>query len=132
MPIRCGAAGNDVRKRGQAKLDRLALPAQSRLDLGELVLGAGEADLESFDLAGPAFALGLGDAVVQVGPDFLEPSALGGVRSQERAPDVPLTELTGVCPCFVRGRRTVTLQLVQARFGRARHCVWRRGCAVIA
>ena len=24
MPIRCGAAGNDVRKRGQAKLDRLA------------------------------------------------------------------------------------------------------------
>jgi len=67
---------------------------QGRVDLGELVLGAGEADLEALDLAEPALAFGLGDAVVQVDSDLLEPSALGGVRPQERASDVPLTELT--------------------------------------
>ena len=42
---------------------------------------------QSLGDAEPAFAVGLGDAVVQVGPDLLEPSALGGVRPQERAPD---------------------------------------------
>jgi hypothetical protein len=62
-------------------VDGLFLALQGRVDLGELVLGAGEADLEALDLAGPAFAFGLGDAVVQVGLDFLEPAALGGVRS---------------------------------------------------
>ena len=83
MPIRCGAAGNEVGERGQAELDRLALAAQGRLELGELVLGAGEADLETLDLAEPAFMLGFGDAVVQVGADLLQPAALGGVRPQE-------------------------------------------------
>ncbi len=43
--------------------------------------------LVSLDLAEPAFTLGLGDAVVQVGADLLEPAALGGVRPQKRAPD---------------------------------------------
>jgi hypothetical protein len=57
------------------------------VDLGELVLGAGEADLEALDLAEPAFALGLGDTVVQVAPDLLEPAPLGRVWPQERAPD---------------------------------------------
>jgi len=56
---------------------------QGRVDLGELVLGAGEADLEALDLAEPAFAFGLGDAVVQVDADLLQPAALGGVRPQE-------------------------------------------------
>ena len=74
-------------------LDGLVLALQGGADLGELVLGAGEADLEALDLAEPAFALGLGDAVVQVGPDLLEPSALGGVRPQERASDTGLTEM---------------------------------------
>ena len=41
-------------------------PVQGRVDLGELVLGAGEADLEALDVAEPAFAFGLGDVVVQV------------------------------------------------------------------
>jgi len=30
--------------------------------LGEFVVGGGKADLESFGFAGPAFALGFGDA----------------------------------------------------------------------
>jgi hypothetical protein len=77
-----GSAG-DVGECGHAELDGLFLAAQGRVDLGELVLGSGEADLEPFDLAEPAFALGFGDAVVQVGADLLQPAALGGVRSQE-------------------------------------------------
>ena len=68
-------------------MDGLVLALQGCVDLGELVLGAGEADLQALGLAEPAFALSLGDAVVQVIPDLLEPSALGGVRPQERAPD---------------------------------------------
>jgi len=64
-------------------VDGLVLALLGRVDLGELVLGAGEADLEALDLAEPAFALGFGDAVVQVDADLLKPSALGGVRPQE-------------------------------------------------
>ena len=36
--------------------------AGAAVDLGELVFGAGEADLESFGFTGPAFAVGFGDA----------------------------------------------------------------------
>ena len=54
-------------ERGHAEVDGLVLALQGGADLGELVLGAGEADLEVLDLAEPAFAFGFGDAVVQVG-----------------------------------------------------------------
>jgi len=64
-------------------VDGLLAAVQGGVDLGELVLGAGEADLEALDLAEPAFAFGLGDAVVQVVPDLLEAGPLGGVRPQE-------------------------------------------------
>jgi hypothetical protein len=40
------------------------------VDLDELVLGAGEADLESFGFAGPAFAGGFGDAGGEVVADL--------------------------------------------------------------
>ena len=53
----------------------------------ELVVGAGEADFQSVDFAGPALAFGFADAVVQVGADLLEPGALVWVWPQERAPD---------------------------------------------
>src|SRR5439155_7757470 len=56
-------------------------------DLGELAVGAGEADLQAFGFAGPALASGFGDAVVQVGADLHEPGALRGLWPQERAPD---------------------------------------------
>ena len=36
------------------------------VDLGELVAGAGETDLESFGFAVPAFALGFGDAAIRL------------------------------------------------------------------
>jgi hypothetical protein len=64
-------------------LDGVCLALERGGDLGELVLGAGEADLESLDLAEPAFALGLGDAVVQVGAYLLKAVALAGRRPEE-------------------------------------------------
>ena len=40
-----------------------------------------EADLQALDLAEPAFAFGLGDAVVQAGAEFLEPARWAGLVS---------------------------------------------------
>ena len=93
-PGRAGARWENAGECGHAELDCGGLPPQGRVDLGELVVGAGEADLQSVDFAEPALAFGFGDAVVQVGADLREPGALCGVWPQERAPDVPLTELT--------------------------------------
>jgi hypothetical protein len=53
-------------------------------DLGEFVLGAGEADLQSFDLAEPALAFGFGDAGGEVVADLGESVALGGVVAADR------------------------------------------------
>jgi hypothetical protein len=50
-----------AREGGNAQLDGVLVVGASS-DLGEFVLGAGEADLQSFDLSEPAFAFGLGDA----------------------------------------------------------------------
>ena len=52
-------AGSSAGRRGHPELHR----TDSLLELGELVDRTGSADLESFDLAEPAFLLGLGDAV---------------------------------------------------------------------
>src|SRR5215469_5042134 len=48
-------------------------------DLGELVFGAGEADLEAFDFAEPSLTFGLGDAGDQVVADLGDAGTLGGV-----------------------------------------------------
>ncbi len=61
--------------------------------LGDFAGGGGEADLESFGFAGPAFAFGFGDAGVEVVADLLQAVALGGVDSQEWASDAGLTEM---------------------------------------
>ncbi|GAA5116491.1 hypothetical protein GCM10025762_32380 [Haloechinothrix salitolerans] len=57
------------------------------IDLGELVFGSGEADLQSFDLAEPALAFGLGDAGGEVVTDLDEPITLGGIGPENRATD---------------------------------------------
>jgi hypothetical protein len=75
---RRGAAGYVV-EGGHAELG-----GRAAVDLGELVLGAGEADLESFDLAEPALALGFSYAGCQVVADLNEPTALGGVGPERR------------------------------------------------
>ena len=53
--------------------------------LGELVPGAGEADLQSLGLAEPAGRFGLSDAGGQVAADLSEAGTLGGVGAQQRA-----------------------------------------------
>jgi hypothetical protein len=62
--------------------------------LGEFLFGGGEADLQAFGFAGPAFTLGFADAGDQVAADPGQPWPLGGVGAQQRAADAPLTELT--------------------------------------
>jgi hypothetical protein len=49
------------------------------VDLGELVLGAGEADFEAFGFAEPAFAFGFGDAGDAGDADFGDAGPLVGV-----------------------------------------------------
>ena len=56
-----GAAG-DVGEAGHAEVDGGAQPGEI-IELGELVPGGGEADLQALGLAEPAFALGFVDAV---------------------------------------------------------------------
>ena len=52
-PVGCGRWG--VRDCGDGEIDGLA---GTPVDLGELVVGTGEADLESFDFAGLALVFG--------------------------------------------------------------------------
>jgi hypothetical protein len=46
------------------------------VDLGDLLVGGGDADLQAFGFAGPAFAPGFADAGGEVAADYLEPRAL--------------------------------------------------------
>ena len=55
------------------------------VDLGEFAVGAGEADLESFGFAEPAFAVGFGDAVDEVVADLDDAGSLGWVGPVHRA-----------------------------------------------
>ncbi|MGW7018062.1 hypothetical protein ACWGGS_01560 [Streptomyces decoyicus] len=71
---------------GDAKAHDRMLPV-APIEPAELLLGAGQADLETFDLAEPAFGLGFGDSGDQVVADLGKPCPLGGVRPEERASD---------------------------------------------
>src|SRR5260370_3674320 len=96
---------------GHPELDGAGLAPERGVDLGELVLGAGEADLEALDLAGPAFALGFGDAGGEVVADLRQPGASGRVRAQQRAADAGLTEMilvTYLDSCGLRGVPVLT------------------------
>jgi hypothetical protein len=90
----CEGCGGDVAVGGDAEVDGLGAAGGGGVGLGEFLVGPGEADLESFCFAGPSFAFGFGDAGVEVGADFFEAGPLGGVDSEERAPDGVLTALT--------------------------------------
>jgi len=59
------------------------VPGGQVTDLGESLLGPGEADLQSLDLAEPAFTFGFGDPAGQVVADLQQPGSLGGVGPQE-------------------------------------------------
>jgi hypothetical protein len=66
---RISAAGGDAEVGGSGVS---GCPAAS-FDLDKFVFGAGEADLESLDLAEPPFAFGFGDAGLEVVSDLLKP-----------------------------------------------------------
>ncbi|WP_006247764.1 hypothetical protein [Mycolicibacterium tusciae] len=51
------------------------------IELGQFLVGAGEADLQSFDLAEPAFAAGFIDAGAEVVADLDQAGSLVGVRA---------------------------------------------------
>jgi hypothetical protein len=95
--VSCPAGGGlrgDVAVGGHAEADGGVPAGDQHVDLGELGVGGGEADLEPFGLAEPALLFGFGDPGGQVVVDGGQPGPLGGIDAQERAPDAPLTELT--------------------------------------
>jgi len=75
-----------------AEADR-AVASGAAVDLGELVLGAGEADFQALDFAEPAFALGFGDAGDEVAADLGDAGPLGGLRPVHAASQTALTEM---------------------------------------
>src|SRR5437763_1522594 len=77
---------------GYAKVHSRMLPVAT-IELAELLLGASQADLETLDLAEPAFRLGFGDLGDQVVAELGKPCPLGRVRSEERASDACFSEL---------------------------------------
>jgi hypothetical protein len=109
--------GGDVAVGGDAEVDVLGSAGGGCVGLGEFAGGAGEADSESFGFAGPAFAFGLGDAGAEVVADLLQAASLGGVDAQERAPDVPLTELTTMFQQFMACFRLLALACPRDRIG---------------
>src|SRR6516164_394052 len=74
----------DMRGCGKAEVDAAVVGAP--VDLGELVLGAGEANFEAFGFAEPAFAFGFGDPGGQAVTDLGDACALGGVGPVHAAP----------------------------------------------
>jgi len=76
------SGGHDRRKSGvqdtgHADVDRDGWVG-APVDLGEFVACAGQADLESFGFAVPAFAFGFGDAGDQVVMNLYDAGPLGG------------------------------------------------------
>ena len=80
---RSATAGEGGDGDGDAQFDGVLVVGAS-FDLGEFVLGAGEADLQSFGLAEPALAFGFGDAGGEVVADL----GSGGVGRRGRAAGV--------------------------------------------
>ena len=71
----------------------------------EFLVGGLEGRFQAGDLAEPAFAAGFGDAGLEVVTDLQQPGLLGWVRSELRAPDAPLTELTTMFQQFMTNFR---------------------------
>jgi hypothetical protein len=65
------------------------------VELGQLLPGRVQADLQALGFAGPAFALGLVDAIGQVLDDLGDAVPLRRGWPKQGAAQAPLTELTG-------------------------------------
>jgi hypothetical protein len=71
---------------GRASRDRPGAGFGAPVDLSELVVGVGEADLEPLNLAEPSLTLGLGDAVVEVVAVLHDAVPLGRIGPVPAAP----------------------------------------------
>ena len=98
-------------------MDGLGAAGGGLVGLGEFLVCPGEADLESFGFAGPAFAFGFGDAGQEIVADLFEAWPLGGVDPEERAADAPLTELTTMFQQFMVCFRLLALTCPRDRIG---------------
>lgn len=76
-----------------AEFDRQGSACERLVELGDLVLGSGQADLQSFDFAKPSFTFGLDNSGLEVVADFQQAAALSWVGPQETASDARLTEM---------------------------------------
>ena len=94
---RAGArSAGGVGEGGNAEADGLAAADSDLVHLGELGLGAGEADLQAFGLAEPALGFGLGDAGDEVVADLHQAGSGGGVGAQQRAAQAAVLVDAGV------------------------------------
>jgi hypothetical protein len=118
--LRWSVHGGGAAEGGHSEADQ-GRGAGAPVDLGELVLGAGEADLESLGFAEPAFAVGFGDAGGQVVADLGDAVALGGVGPVQGA-----SEAAGLLRVF----RTAELMLFHAVSCRFRYSSW-TSCGVL-
>jgi hypothetical protein len=80
-------ASRDVGEGGHAEVDGGGAAGDEVVQLGELGVCCGQADLESPGFAAPAFAFGFGDAGDEVVADVHQPRPLSRVGSQEWASD---------------------------------------------
>ncbi|TDC25416.1 hypothetical protein E1265_07100 [Streptomyces sp. 8K308] len=72
------------------------------IELGELLLCAGEADLESFDLTEPSLLFGFGDSGDQVVANLDEAVSLSRIRSEHGASNTSFSELASAVSGDVR------------------------------
>lgn len=85
--------GSSITTRGgDAKVHGRMLPV-APIELAKLLPSASQTDLETLDLAEPAFGLGFGDSGDQVVADLGKPCPLGWIRPEERASDTSFSEL---------------------------------------
>ena len=94
---RTGAAvaTGGVGEGGDAKIDSGRAAGGDLVHLSEFVVGAGEADFQSFGLAEPAVRFGFGDAVQEVVADLGQAAAFGGVRPEQWATQAAVLVDTG-------------------------------------
>jgi hypothetical protein len=78
----------------EAEFDRRASRCAA-IDLGQFVVGSGEADSESLDLSEPAFPFGLGGPVLEVVANLHQPGALGRVGPEKGAAHAGFSEHLG-------------------------------------
>ena len=91
---RSGGAASDVAEGGGAQADGGVAAGGEPVDLGEFGVRGGEADLESFGFAGPAFSPSFVDAGDQFVADGRQTGPLIWGNPEKGTSGTPLTELT--------------------------------------